>query len=90
MKSARKTLPPEPVHGLTGGIDWARDNHALSIVDTTGREIARHMITHNAPGLRNLVTVLTKAGVSEVAIERPDGPVVDTLMGCRATRALIH
>ncbi len=89
MKSARKTLPPEPDNGLTCGIDWARDNHAMSIIDTTGREITRHMITHDAAGLRELLTVLTTAGVTEVAIERPDGPVVDALLQAGITVVVI-
>jgi Transposase len=78
MKSARNSLPTEPVNGVTCGIDWARDDHAVSIVDHHGREIMRCTIDHDAAGLRELLTVLERIGAREVAIERPDGPVVDT------------
>ena len=81
MKSARNSLPTEPVNGVTCGIDWARDDHAVSIVDHHGREIMRCTIDHDAAGLRELLTVLERIGAREVAIERPDGPVVDTLLG---------
>ena len=33
MKSARTTLPEEPAGDVTCGIDWARDDHAVSVVN---------------------------------------------------------
>ena len=39
MKSASNTLPDQPVNGVTAGVDWARDDHAVSVVDDRGREI---------------------------------------------------
>ena len=80
MKSAVNVLPTEPVNGVTCGIDWACDDHAVSVVDQYGREIVRSTVEHSAAGLRELLGVLARAGVAEVAIERPDGPVVDTLL----------
>ncbi|HEX7429480.1 MAG TPA: IS110 family transposase [Mycobacterium sp.] len=80
MKSARNTLPMEPANGVTCGIDWASDDHAVSIVDAHGREILRCTIEHSDAGLRGLLSLLTKHGVGEVAIERPDGPVIDALL----------
>ena len=52
MKSARNTLPMEPANGVTCGIDWASDDHAVSIVDAHGREILRCTIEHSDAGLR--------------------------------------
>ncbi len=89
MKSARATLPDEPVNAVTGGIDWARDDHAVSIVDARGREIHRATVEHSAAGLRDLLAVLARAGVREVAIERPDGPVIDTLLAAELTVVVI-
>lgn len=89
MKSAPNTLPPKPANGLTGGIDWARDDHAVSVVDADGHEIVRRTISHVAAGLRDLLKTLTSAGVGEVAIERPDGPVVDTLLQAGLTVVVI-
>jgi transposase len=89
LKSARNTLPTEPANGVTGGIDWARDDHAVSIADDRGREIVRSTVEHNAAGLRELLVVLERAGVREVAIERPDGPVVDTLLDAGITVVVI-
>ena len=93
MQSARNTLPnalPEvPVNDVTGGLDWARDDHAVSVVNARGREIDRCTVDHSVAGLRDLVTMLGRNGVCEVAIERPDGPVVDALLAAGITVVVI-
>src|SRR4051795_2147660 len=64
----------------TAGVDWASEDHAVAIVDAHGVEQDRFTIAHTVTGLRQLVTRLRRAGVGEVAIERPDGPVVEALL----------
>jgi transposase len=71
-------------------IDWARDDHAITIVDIDGRRTYRGTVEHSAKGLNELMAVLTRTGVSEVAIERPDGPVVDTLLAAGVTVVVIN
>jgi transposase len=73
-------LPATPPGGVTAGIDWATDDHAVAIVDTAGQVVARFTVAHTADGLGELVRRLTHAGATEVAIERSDGPVVDALL----------
>jgi transposase len=63
----------------TAAVDWATTDHAVAIVDPDGEQTHRFSITHDAAGLRTLVKRLLLAGVAEVGIERPDGPVVDAL-----------
>ena len=89
MKYAPPVLATEPVNGRTCGIDWARDDHAVSVVDARGSEIHRSTIEHNRTGLRALLEVLARSGVTEVAIERPDGPLVDTLLAAGITVVVI-
>jgi transposase len=97
VKSASNTINTEPppslsevaVNDVTGGIDWARDDHAVSVVDGRGREVARTMVEHTAAGLRDLTGFLGRHGVGEVAIERPDGPVVETLLEAGLTVVVI-
>ena len=93
MKSAstteRNELPEIAPNEVTAGIDWARDDHAVSVVDHRGREIARTMLEHTAEGLRELVSFLARHGAAEAAIERPDGPVVDTLLEAGVTVVVI-
>ncbi len=89
MKSAPSALPEEAPNGLTCGIDWARDDHAVAVVDARGREVHRCTVEHSAAGLHALLTVLSKRGVREAAIERPDGPVVETLLEAGVTVVVI-
>jgi transposase len=65
---------------VTAGIDWASDEHAVAVVDEQGLPVDRFSVAHTAPGLRWLIARLRRWEVTEVAIERPDGPVVDGLL----------
>jgi transposase len=69
----------------TAGVDWAKDNHALCVVDAEGEPIEQVVIVHTRAGLVRLVTVLKRHLVSGVGIERPDGPVVDALLDAGIT-----
>ena len=93
MKSASTTrgdqLPEEPANGVTGGLDWASADHAISIVDGKGRQIARAMVEHTKAGLKRMLKVLRNHGVTEVAIERGDGPVVEALLAAGVTVVVI-
>ena len=93
MKSASTTrsdqLPEEPANGVTGGLDWASADHAVSVVDAKGRQVARTMVEHTKAGLKTMLKVLSKHGVTEVAIERGDGPVVDELLEAGITVVVI-
>ncbi len=89
MKYAPPALATEPANGMTCGIDWAGRDHAVSIVDPRVREIHRSTVEHNAGGLRNLLSLLDSRGVAEVAIERPDGPIVDALLSVDVTVVVI-
>ena len=89
MQSAPTFLPPTPPNGLTCGIDWARDDHAVSVVDGAGRERDRFTVAHTNAGLRTLLRRLGELGVREVAIERPDGPVVAALLEAALTVVVI-
>ena len=65
------------------GIDWATTEHAVCIVDAAGRVIDRFTISHSAEGFERLLERLARRaepGVLPVAIERPDGRLVDRLL----------
>jgi transposase len=63
-----------------GGVDWSWERHAVCIVDAAGAVVERFEAEHQAAGLQTMVRRLRRAGVHRVAIERGDGPVVDTLL----------
>lgn len=63
-----------------GGIDWASEEHALCVVDAKGEKLAGELFAHDEAGLRQLVARMRTLGVGRVAIERPDGLLVDRLL----------
>jgi transposase len=89
VKSASNALPDQPLNRVTAGLDWARDDHAVAVVDDRGRQIDRDTVEHSAAGLRQLLSLLARHQVGEVAIERPDGPVIDTLLEAGITVVVI-
>jgi transposase len=70
---------------VTGGVDWAKDDHAVAVVDAEGEAVQRFAVTHDAAGLKTMTRRLLAAGVAAVGIERPDGPVVDALLAAGLT-----
>ena len=67
------------------GVDWASRAHAVCIIDERGAALERFEVEHTEPGLRSLGRRLAKAEVAGVAIERPDGPVIDALFAAGLT-----
>jgi Transposase and inactivated derivatives len=83
------SLAAQPRNGLTAGLDWAKDDHVACVVGSDGAVRDRHTVTHTTAGLTELVRRLGKLGCTEIAIERPDGPVVDALVEAELTVVVI-
>ncbi len=65
------------------GIDWATGNHAVCVMDAGGKIVAGFTIEHSADGIAALLRRLARHGEAAdmpVAIERPDGRLVDLLL----------
>ncbi|MET7922358.1 IS110 family transposase [Streptomyces avermitilis] len=65
------------------GVDWGSTEHAVCVLAESGRVHARFAITHTAAGFTDLAHRLARLGDAElvpVAIERPDGRLVDALL----------
>src|SRR5205807_3685057 len=65
------------------GLDWATREHAVCVVDERGAVVARFTAAHTASGMADLVARLTKLAPApelRLAIERPTGLIVDTLV----------
>jgi transposase len=65
------------------GIDWATAVHAVCVLDAAGRKVAAFRVEHTAAGLADLLRRLARFGAADaipVAIERPDGRLVDALL----------
>ena len=74
---------------VCAGLDWAKDDHAVCVIDPDGEVLNRFTIEHTAAGLKRLVGRLLAAGVSEIGIERGDGPVVEALLQAELTVLVI-
>ena len=74
---------------VCGGVDWAKEDNAVCIVGAQGEALQRFMVTHDRSGLKDMVRRLLRAGVDEVGIERPDGPIVDALLAAGLTVLVI-
>ena len=70
----------DPSARVCAGVDWAKDDHAVCVVDADGEVLDRFTVEHTAAGLKRLIARLLRAGVVEVGIERGDGPVVEALL----------
>jgi transposase len=66
------------------GIDWAAETHAVCVLDERGRVVSAFAIAHTADGFTDLARRLGRLAVDPaqvpVAIERPDGRLVDALL----------
>src|SRR5664280_605838 len=47
-------LPTNPPNGRTAGVDWAKDDHIVAVVDSTGTAIDRFTVPHTGTGLAEL------------------------------------
>ncbi|HEX4752136.1 MAG TPA: IS110 family transposase [Solirubrobacterales bacterium] len=74
----------------SAGIDWATEENALCVVDAAGRRLAEAMFAHDEAGIRELVARMRDLGVERVAIERPDGLLVDRLLEAGFTVLPVH
>lgn len=72
------------------GIDWASEEHALCVVDGEGTTLEGEMFAHDEAGIGELVARMRAFGVARVAIERPDGVLVDRLLEGGFTVLPIH
>jgi len=62
------------------GIDWAGEKHDVLVADEAGSEVLAATFAHDENGLTALCAALVRFEVGLVAIERPDGLLVERLL----------
>ena len=65
------------------GVDWASQEHAVCVIDEHARVVLRTTIAHTAEGLNDLRTNLARLAAPTdlpIAVERPSGLLIDTLV----------
>lgn len=75
------------------GIDWASQTHAVCLIDEIGRVRWHAAVSHTATGLATVVRQLRRwqrRGPFRIALERPSGLLVDTLVAAGFEIVPIH
>lgn len=72
------------------GLDWASREHAVCVLDERGSVLKRFTVTHDEVGLVSLREELAQFTELKIAIERPSGIVVDTLLDARLRVVAVH
>ena len=78
------------MENCTAGLDWASEAHAICIVDAHGTIRESFSVAHDATGLADLVRRLRRYPELRLAMERPDGLLVDTLVDAGIAVVPIH
>lgn len=65
--------------GNYAGVDWAGHKHDVRVCDEAGEELVAATFAHDEKGLRAWCRTLLRLKVELVAIERPDGLLVERL-----------
>jgi transposase len=72
------------------GVDWASDKHDVLVEEAGGERVLATTFTHDERGLRALCNTLVRLGVVLVAIERPDGVLIERLLDVGLRVMAIH
>lgn len=75
------------------GIDWAQSEHAVCVLDAQGQARSQWTTAHTSAGLADLCRRLERFGPAasiRIAIERPSGLLVDTLVAAGFVVVAIH
>lgn len=78
---------------LFAGLDWGSSSHAVCVIDEAGKIIDRFEPKHDADGLAELKARLAKQGPTgelAIAVERPSGLIIDTLVDAGHPVVPIH
>jgi len=75
----------EQDHRLFVGIDWAKEEHTICVLDAARKLVDRRTIEHSGSGLAQLAELLMKLSAGDpasiaVAIETPRGAIVESLI----------
>jgi transposase len=72
------------------GVDWASEEHAVCVVDADGRIVEGRRYRHEEAGIRALCARLGELEVCLVALERPDGLLIDRLLDAGLQVIAVH
>lgn len=75
----------------SAGLDWAKDEHALCVLEeASGRVLLERRFTHQEQAINELCRELVHTGVERLAIERPEGVLLERLLEAGIVVITIH
>ncbi len=72
------------------GIDWATEKHDVLVADEDGSEVLAGTFAHDESDVTSLCRTLVRLEVALVAIERPDGMLVERLLDAGLRVLALH
>jgi hypothetical protein len=78
------------VNGCCAAVDWAKDEHAVCVLDGDAERVFEQRFAHEERGLVKLWHSLVGSGVRRVAIERPEGLLVERLLEAGLAVLSVH
>jgi len=78
------------MEGSFAGVDWASEKHDVVVQNAVGEELFAGTFMHDEAGLRALCRQLVRLNVQLVAIERPDGVLVERLLDAGLRMLALH
>jgi transposase len=75
---------------VVAGVDWASEEHRLCLVDERGQRVLERRVRHDEQGLVELCRLLLARGALRVALERPEGLLVDRLLAAGIAVVAVH
>jgi transposase len=79
-----------PERDVCAGVDWAKDAHEVLVADGEGERLWGETVPHDEAGIVRLCRTLVTLGVVRVAVERPDGLLIERLLDAGLTVLAIH
>jgi transposase len=76
--------------GACAGVDWAKDTHDVVVEDAEGERLWAATVAHDEGGISRLCQALVTLGVERVAVERPDGLLIERLLDAGLTVIAMH
>jgi transposase len=72
------------------GLDWAKDTHQVCVLEADGEPLLQRSFAHGERDLDGMCELLVELGVQRIAIERPEGVLVERLLEAGLVVLPIH
>jgi transposase len=75
---------------VCAGVDWAKDAHEVLVADADGERLWGETVAHDEVGITRICRTLVTLQVARVAVERPDGLLIERLLDAGLAVIAVH